>query len=74
MHLPATRGRLRVYLGVASGAGATCALLSEGHRRAEQGADVVVAGVQTSGRPTRKALPLAEWQIPRPFGTKIFIS
>ena len=51
MHLPATRGRLRVYLGVAPGAGATCALLSEGHRRAEQGADVVVAGVQTSGRP-----------------------
>ena len=51
MRLPATRGRLRVYLGVAPGAGATCALLSEGHRRAEQGADVVVAGVQTGGRP-----------------------
>jgi two-component system sensor histidine kinase KdpD len=51
MRLPATRGRLRVYLGVAPGAGATCALLGEGHRRAEQGADVVVADVQTSGRP-----------------------
>src|SRR5438034_3204504 len=51
MQLPATRRRLRVYLGVAPGAGATCALLSEGHRRAEQGAGVVVAGVQTSGRP-----------------------
>jgi two-component system sensor histidine kinase KdpD len=51
MRLPATRGRLQVYLGVAPGAGATCALLSEGHRRAEQGADVVVAGVQTGGRP-----------------------
>jgi two-component system, OmpR family, sensor histidine kinase KdpD len=51
MRRPATRGRLRVYLGVAPGAGATCALLSEGHRRAEQGADVVVAGVQTGGRP-----------------------
>jgi two-component system, OmpR family, sensor histidine kinase KdpD len=51
MRLPATRGRLRVYLGVAPGAGATCALLREGHRRAEQGADVVVAGVQTGGRP-----------------------
>jgi two-component system, OmpR family, sensor histidine kinase KdpD len=51
MRLPATRGRLRVYLGVAPGAGATRALLSEGHRRAEQGADVVVAGVQTSGLP-----------------------
>jgi two-component system sensor histidine kinase KdpD len=51
MGLPATRGRLRVYLGVAPGAGVTCALLREGHRRAEQGADVVVAGVQTGGRP-----------------------
>ena len=51
MRFPAARGRLRVYLGVAPGAGATCALLSEGHRRAEQGADVVVAGVRTSGRP-----------------------
>ena len=51
MRLPATRGRLRVYLGVAPGAGATCALLGEGHRRAEQGTDVVVAVVQTSGRP-----------------------
>src|SRR6476659_4928943 len=51
MGFPATRGRLRVYLGVAPGAGATCALLREGHRRAEQGADVVVAGVQTGGRP-----------------------
>ena len=51
MRLSATRGRLRVYLGVAPGAGATCALLGEGHRRAEKGADVVVAGVQTSGRP-----------------------
>jgi hypothetical protein len=58
MRLPATRGRLRVYLGVAPGAGATCALLSEGRRRAEQGADVVVAGVQTGGRPfTFGAIP-----------------
>src|SRR5256885_5682380 len=51
MRLPATRGRLQVYLGVAPGAGATCALLREGHRRAEQGAGVVVAGVRTGGRP-----------------------
>jgi two-component system sensor histidine kinase KdpD len=53
---PAAPGRLRVYLGVASGAGATCALLSEGHRRAEQGADVVAAGVQTRGRPVTAGL------------------
>jgi two-component system sensor histidine kinase KdpD len=51
MQFPAIRGRLRVYLGVAPGAGATCALLGEGHRRAEQGADTVVAVVQTGGRP-----------------------
>ena len=50
-HGSATRGRLRVYLGFAPGAGTTCALLSEGHRRAERGADVVVASVQTHGRP-----------------------
>jgi two-component system, OmpR family, sensor histidine kinase KdpD len=50
-HGSATRGRLRVYLGFAPGAGTTYALLSEGHRRAERGADVVVASVQTHGRP-----------------------
>jgi two-component system, OmpR family, sensor histidine kinase KdpD len=50
-HGSATRGRLRVYLGFAPGAGTTCALLREGHRRAERGADVVVASVQTHGRP-----------------------
>jgi two-component system, OmpR family, sensor histidine kinase KdpD len=50
-HGSATRGRLRVYLGFAPGAGTTCALLREGHQRAERGADVVVASVQTHGRP-----------------------
>jgi K+-sensing histidine kinase KdpD len=39
----AARGRLRIYLGYAPGAGTTCALLSEGRRRAEHGTDVVVA-------------------------------
>src|SRR5690349_18734121 len=65
MRLPATRGRLQVYLGVAPGAGATCALLSEGHRRAEQGADVVVADVQTGGRPVTTGM-LAGLEIVRP--------
>ena len=41
-------GRLRVYLGLAPGAGATCALLSEGHRRAERGAGYV--GDSTPGQ------------------------
>jgi two-component system sensor histidine kinase KdpD len=47
--LPA-RGWLRVYLGYAPGAGTTCALLSEGRRRAEHGTDVVVASAETRGR------------------------
>ncbi|MGH3269335.1 MAG: hypothetical protein ACRDN1_09750, partial [Trebonia sp.] len=37
------RGQLRIYLGAAAGVGKTYALLSEGHRRGERGADVVVA-------------------------------
>jgi hypothetical protein len=58
MHLPATRGRLRVYLGVAPGAGQA---LIRRNRRAYH-------------HHPAKLSPLAEWQIPRPFGTKIFIS
>ena len=50
-HGPATHGRLRIYLGYAPGAGTTCALLSEGRRRAEHGTDVVVASAETHGRP-----------------------
>jgi hypothetical protein len=52
---PAARGRLRIYLGYAPGAGATCALLGEGRRRAELGAAVVVASAETHGRPHRIA-------------------
>ncbi len=45
------RGQLRVYLGAAAGVGKTYAMLCEGHRRAERGADVVV-GVRRDARPT----------------------
>src|ERR1700730_10902977 len=45
------RGQLRIYLGAAAGAGKTFAMLGEGHRRLERGADVVVAFVETHGRP-----------------------
>jgi len=45
------RGHLRIYLGSAAGVGKTYAMLSEGHRRAERGADVVVAFAETHGRP-----------------------
>lgn len=45
------RGRLRVYLGAAPGVGKTFAMLAEGRRRAVRGTDVVVAYVETHGRP-----------------------
>src|SRR6476659_4614790 len=42
---------LRIYLGAATGVGKTFAMLSEGRRRAERGTKVVVASVETYGRP-----------------------
>jgi two-component system sensor histidine kinase KdpD len=48
---PHRRGRLRVYLGSAAGAGKTYAMLNEGHRRESRGTDVVVGYVETHGRP-----------------------
>src|SRR5450432_582521 len=44
------RGQLRIYLGSAAGVGKTFAMLGEGHRRQERGADVVVAFVETHHR------------------------
>jgi two-component system, OmpR family, sensor histidine kinase KdpD len=52
----APRGQLRIYLGAAAGVGKTFAMLGEGHRRAERGADVVVAFAETHGRPQTAAL------------------
>jgi two-component system, OmpR family, sensor histidine kinase KdpD len=50
------RGHLRIYLGSAAGVGKTYALLSEGHRRAERGADVVVGFAEAHNRPHTAAL------------------
>jgi len=50
------RGQLRIYLGAAAGVGKTYAMLSEGHRRAERGADVVVAFAEPHQRPQTIAL------------------
>jgi two-component system, OmpR family, sensor histidine kinase KdpD len=50
------RGHLRIYLGSAAGVGKTYAMLGEGHRRAERGADVVVALAEAHGRPLTVAL------------------
>src|ERR1700743_2326821 len=53
---PAPRGQLRIYLGAAAGVGKTFAMLSEGHRRAERGADVVGAFPEPHQRPQTAAL------------------
>jgi two-component system, OmpR family, sensor histidine kinase KdpD len=49
-------GRFRIYLGAAAGVGKTYAMLNEGHRRQERGADVVVGFVESHGRPLTEAL------------------
>lgn len=49
------RGRLRVYLAAAAGAGKTYAMLNEGHRRASRGTDVIVGYVETHRRPQTEA-------------------
>jgi len=45
------RGTLRIYLGAAPGVGKTFAMLNEGRRRHDRGADVVVGFVEFHGRP-----------------------
>ncbi len=44
------RGTLRIYLGAAPGVGKTYAMLNEGYRRKQRGADVVVGYVETHQR------------------------
>ena len=58
-------GNLRIYLGSAAGVGKTYAMLCEGHRRAERGTDVVVAFVETHGRPHTAELVAGLEVIPR---------
>jgi two-component system sensor histidine kinase KdpD len=43
-------GRFRVYLGAAAGVGKTVAMLDEGWRRFQRGANVVIGFVETHGR------------------------
>src|SRR5215471_8983895 len=50
------RGQLRIYLGAAAGVGKTYAMLGEGHRRSERGADVVVGFAEPHSRPQTAAL------------------
>ncbi|HEX3461952.1 MAG TPA: universal stress protein [Acidimicrobiales bacterium] len=44
-------GHFRIYLGAAAGVGKTYAMLSEGQRRRQRGADVAVGFVESHGRP-----------------------
>ena len=50
------RGELRIYLGMAPGAGKTFAMLGEARRRLDRGTDVVVGLVETHGRAKTAAL------------------
>ncbi|WP_328834821.1 ATP-binding protein [Streptomyces europaeiscabiei] len=49
-------GQLKVYLGAAPGVGKTYRMLDEGRRRADRGADVVVAFAECHGRPHTEAM------------------
>ncbi|KJY41743.1 histidine kinase [Streptomyces sp. NRRL B-1568] len=59
------RGNLRIYLGAAPGVGKTYAMLSEAHRRAERGTDVVVGFVEHHGRPRTEVMLHGLEEIPR---------
>ncbi|MCU4746546.1 MULTISPECIES: ATP-binding protein [Streptomyces] len=61
----ARRGTLRIYLGAAPGVGKTYAMLSEAHRRAERGTDIVVGFVETHDRPRTEALLRGLETVPR---------
>ena len=50
------RGRLKVFLGYASGVGKSVKMLAEGLRRRERGEDIVVAAVQPKSSPEIQSL------------------
>ena len=61
----AGRGRLKVFLGAAPGVGKTFAMLEEARARRQAGLDVVIALVETHGRPETAALLEGLEQLPR---------
>ena len=63
--MDASRGRLRLYLGMAPGVGKTFAMLQEGHRRRARGEDVVVGSVETYGRAATEAVLVGLEVVPR---------
>jgi len=58
-------GRFRIYLGAAPGVGKTYAMLGEGSRRHERGADVVIGFVECHGRRRTEAL-MEDLEVVRP--------
>src|SRR5206468_1201641 len=50
------QAKLRVYIGAAPGVGKTYQMLEDAHLLKKQGADIVVAVVETHGREDTKAL------------------
>jgi two-component system sensor histidine kinase KdpD len=69
LELPAagavSRGRLKVYLGMAAGVGKTYRMLQEGHAELENGRDVVIGLLETHGREDTAQLRQGLPMIPR---------
>jgi two-component system sensor histidine kinase KdpD len=63
-HVAPKRGRLKIFLGAVAGVGKTYKMLSEAHRRAMRGEDIVVGFVETHGRPATAALLEGFEQLP----------
>jgi two-component system sensor histidine kinase KdpD len=59
------RGKLKIFLGYAAGVGKTYAMLEAAHQRLVEGVDVVVAYVETHGRPETEALLAGLETLPR---------
>jgi two-component system, OmpR family, sensor histidine kinase KdpD len=58
-------GHFRIYLAAAAGAGKTIAMIDEGNRRHQRGADVVIAFVEDHGRPVTQARAARLETVPR---------
>ncbi len=63
--MPAVRGKHKVFLGMAAGAGKTYRMLQEGHAEVDAGRDVVIGLVETHGREATAALAAGLEVIPR---------
>src|SRR6202142_3196203 len=61
----AKRGRLKLYIGFAAGVGKTYRMLQEAHALQARAVDIVVAFVETHGRPETEALGAGLEVVPR---------